>query len=73
MIVYVRVKPGSKIQRVERISEKEYLVELKEKAQDGKANRKLTNLLAKEFRVTVKDIKIKSPKSRKKIVEIIHK
>ena len=70
MIIKVNVKPGAKEEKVERISAEEYSVWLKERAEDGKANRRLLNLLAKEFKVSFKDIKIKNPKSRKKIVEI---
>lgn len=73
MILYVKVKPGSSKERIERISDNEFRVELKERAQDGKANRRLINLLAKEFGVSVKDVRIKNPKSRKKIVEILRK
>ncbi len=70
MIIKVNVKPGAKEEKVERIFAEEYNVWLKERAEDGKANRRLLNLLAKEFKVSFKDIKIKNPKSRKKIVEI---
>ena len=71
MVVYVRVKPNSKEESIEKISDKEYKVSLKEKAIDGKANIALIKLLAKEFNVNYKLIKIKTPSSRKKIVEIV--
>ena len=70
MIIKVKVKPGSKSQEITRIGERMYKVKLKERAEDNKANRELINLLAKYFKVGIKDIKIKNPKSRMKIVEI---
>lgn len=70
MIIKVRVRPGSKEEGVEKIFPREYNVRLKEKAEDGKANKRLINLLAKEFNVSYKAIKIKNLKSKNKIVEI---
>jgi|TARA_Y100000310_G_scaffold165667_1_gene165409 uncharacterized protein YggU (UPF0235/DUF167 family) len=46
------------------------LVSVKVSARDGKANSNLVKLLAKEFGVPLGTIKIKSPSSQKKIVEI---
>mgnify|MGYP001558944222 CR=1 FL=1 len=70
MIIKVNVKPKSKTESIEEVSPREYCIRLKEKAEDGKANKRLINLLAKEFNVSFKAIKIKNPKSRNKIVEI---
>mgnify|MGYP001593820064 CR=1 FL=1 len=70
MIIKVRVRPRSKEESVERIFPREYNVRIKERAEDRKANTRLINLLAKEFGVSFKAIKIKNPKSRSKIVEI---
>ena len=70
MIIKVRVKPGSKEESIEQKSPREYFIRLKEKAEDGKANVRLINLLSKEFNVPFRAIKIKSPKSRNKVIEI---
>ena len=70
MIIRVNVKPKSKTESIEEVFPREYCIRLKEKAEDEKANKKLINLLAKEFNVSFKAIKIKNPKSRNKIVEI---
>ena len=70
MIIRVNVKPKSKTESIEEVFPREYCIRLKEKAEDEKANKKLINLLAKEFGVSFKAIKIKNPKSRNKIVEI---
>jgi len=68
MIIKIRVKPNSKKQGIERASENEYVVNLKSKAENNKANVELLKLLKKYFK---KDIKIaKGMKSRNKIVEI---
>ena len=70
MIINVKVKPNSKEKKIVKISDNEYEIDLTEEAEDNKANIELVNLLAKEFGVDFRKIKIKNPKSRKKIVEI---
>ena len=70
MIINARVKPNSKEEKIEKISEKEYLIHVKEPAEDNRANIRLINLLSKELNVSYKNIKIKNPTSRGKIIEI---
>ncbi len=70
MIIKVKVKPNSKYENIEKISDNEYIISLKEKAEDGKANQRLINLLSKELGIHYSFIKIKNPKSRNKIVEL---
>jgi len=70
MILNVKVKPNSKEEKIEKISEKEYIISVKEPAENNKANIRVINLLSKELNVSYKDIKIKNPKSRDKLVEI---
>ena len=70
MIIHVKVKPNSKENKINKISENEYEAEISEPAEDNKANIKLVNLLSKYFDVSFRKIKIKNPKSREKIVEI---
>ena len=70
MILKIKVTPSSSYEKLEKISEGEYVAHLKEKAEDGKANRKLINLLSKELGVDWRAIKIKNPRNRNKIVEI---
>ena len=70
MIINVNVKPNSSEDKVEKVNDGEYNVSVKEEAEDNKANNRVINLLAKEFGVNYRKIKIKNPKSRKKIVEI---
>ncbi len=70
MIIHIKVKPNSLTNNLIRINDNEYNADITEKAEDNKANIKLINLLAKEFKVNFRKIKIKNPKSRNKIVEI---
>jgi len=70
MLINVKVRPNSKEESVRKISEEEYEVSVKEPAEDNKANVRLINLLSKEFGVSFKQIKIKTPRSRDKVVEI---
>lgn len=70
MIIFVKVRPGSKKEKIEKISEGEYVVSVKEPAENNRANKKVVNLLAKEFGVSFQKVKIKNPTSRRKIVEI---
>ena len=70
MKINVKVKSGAREEKVERISDSEYDVFVKERAEEGKANKRVINLLAKELNVNWRLIKIKNPKSRDKIIEI---
>lgn len=69
MIIKVKVKPGSREERIKKVGEG-YEISVKERAEGGKANRKIINLLAIELGVSWKMIKIKNPKSKNKIVEV---
>lgn len=68
MIIAVKAKPGSKRQEIEKVSDNEYIVCLKQRAEDNKANIELLNLLRRYFGRGVKIIK--GLKSKNKVVEI---
>ena len=70
MIINVKVKPGSKEEKIEKIKDDKYNIDVKEDAENNKANNRVINIISKEFKVSYKKIKIKNPKSREKIVEI---
>lgn len=70
MIIHVKVKPGMKEEKVEKVTGNEYVIWVKERAEDGKANKRLINLLSKELKVDWRMIKIKNPRSRNKIIEV---
>jgi hypothetical protein len=70
MIIRVKVKPNSKEEKIEKIAEGEYRIDVKEPAEDNKANIRVINLLSKELNVSYKNIKIKNPTSRDKVIEV---
>jgi len=71
MIIKVNVKPNARKEEIQRLEDGGYEIHVKEHPEDGKANQKVINLLAREFGVSYKNVKIKNPKRRKKIIEII--
>lgn len=70
MILKVKVKPNANENKFDKIKDNEYIAYLKEKAEKGRANLALIKLIAKEFNVSFKNVKIKTPISRNKIIEI---
>jgi uncharacterized protein YggU (UPF0235/DUF167 family) len=70
MIIKVKVKPNSKEERIEKTGENEYFISVKEPAEGNKANIRVINLLAKELDKSYKNIKIKNPTSRDKLIEV---
>ncbi len=72
MIINVKVHPGSSKEKIVRDGN-DCEVWLRQKAIEGKANLALVKILAREFGVGVKDVKVKTLSGRKKIVEILGK
>jgi len=70
MKIIINVKPNSFEDSVEKKEDGSFIVRVKERAQDGKANEKVIRLLSKHFRVSASEVKIKNFKSRRKVVEI---
>ncbi len=69
MKIQIKLHPNSSQEKIEKISEMEYEVWLKEKPIDGKANASLVKFLKKYF--SCEKVEIISGKSgRKKLVEI---
>lgn len=67
----IKVKPGSKTQKVMQAEDGSWVIHLKSPPVDGKANAELIHLLAKTFRVCTDKIRIKTGQaSRFKIVEV---
>jgi uncharacterized protein YggU (UPF0235/DUF167 family) len=72
MKIFVKAKPNSKFEKVEKISETEFKVAVCEPSEKGKANEALTRVLSEYFKVAKSRIKIKAGRgSKNKIVEII--
>lgn len=71
MLVKVRVTPNAREVRVTKLGEDSFEVRVDEKAVDGRANKRLREILAEYFNVSKsKIILVKGAKSRDKIVEI---
>ena len=70
MKIIINVKPNSFEDSVEKKEDGTFVVRVKERAQDGKANEKVIRLLSRYFGVSVSEVKIKNFKSRRKVVEI---
>ncbi|MFH1710757.1 MAG: DUF167 domain-containing protein [Nanoarchaeota archaeon] len=70
MIINVKVKPGSSEQKVSRTEGNSFIIKLKSKPENNKANIELIKLTSKYFSVPHTRIKIKSGLTGlKKIVE----
>ena len=71
MQIKVRVTPSAREVRVTKISEDSYEVKVDERADGGRANKRLLEILSKHFKVPKsKVIIVRGIKSRDKIVEI---
>lgn len=71
MIIHVKVKPNSLKDDIVKLDDGNYLIHTSAKALDGRANISVVKMLAKEFGVNFRNVLIKNPKSRNKIIEII--
>lgn len=70
-IIQVKVKPNSRVSRLEQQEDKTWLAELKSPPVDGKANEELIMLVAKYFKRAKSEVSIKSgASSRTKLVQI---
>ncbi|MEK6836162.1 MAG: DUF167 family protein [Nanoarchaeota archaeon] len=70
MIIHVKVKLSASEDKIEKLIDGSYLIYITERVEDWKANIAVVKMLAKEFEVSFKNIRIKNPISGKKIVEI---
>ena len=70
MFIKIRVRPNSDKEELKKVSDKEYEIDVKEPAENNKANFRVMNLIAKEFGVSYKNIKIINPRSKDKLIEI---
>ncbi len=67
----VKVKPNSKVQKIQEDADGSLIVHLKSPPVDGKANEELIKLLSENFDVPKSHIRIKSGlSSRQKLIEI---
>lgn len=71
MKIYVKVKPNAKQERLEKIAEDNFLVWVKEKPQDGKANDAVVKVLAEYFEIPKSAvILLRGQTSRQKVFEV---
>ncbi len=70
-IIEVKVKPNSKQQKIQEISDKLFEIWVKSRPERGKANKELIKLIADHFKVQQNQIKIiQGLKSRNKTIKI---
>ena len=71
MKIFIKVKPQSHQEKVERIDDANFVVWVKEPAQNGLANRGVRKVLADYFKVSQSRVEIKKGfTSKNKIVQI---
>ena len=71
MKISVYAKPGSKKETVEKTDETTFIVRVKEKPEDGKANRAIIKILSEYFNVPSSRLKIIiGERSKRKIISI---
>ena len=69
--IWLNVKPATKREAIEAISEGEYNVWVRAAARDGRANEAVIELLAKHFRLRKSALRIvRGEKTRRKLVQI---
>lgn len=74
MKIFVKAKPGSKQEKVERVDETHFIVFVKEPPIKGQANMAIRNALAVYFKTGTVSVRIISGHtSRNKIIEIFGK
>jgi len=72
MRINVRARPNSREEKVEKISDIEFIISVKEPPVQGKANRAIINALAMYFGIGSVRVKIVSGwSSRQKVIEIL--
>lgn len=71
MKISVKVKPNAKQERIEKIEENNFLVWVREKQQDGRANQAAINILAEYFAIPKSRVDLlRGHTSRQKVFEI---
>lgn len=71
MYIKVQVNPGAKKERVQKIKDDQYLIDVREKAERGMANRRIVQIATKIFDVKSGGVRIVSGhKNQSKIISI---
>jgi uncharacterized protein (TIGR00251 family) len=71
MKISVRVKPNAKQEKIEKVNESHFLLWVKEKPQEGKANKAVIKILSEYFDVPQSAVVLlKGQSSKEKIFEV---
>ena len=71
MKISVRVKPNARQEKIEKVNESHFLIRVKEKPQEGKANKAVIRALAEYFGIPQADIVLlRGETAREKLFEI---
>ncbi|MCL5674561.1 MAG: DUF167 domain-containing protein [Candidatus Omnitrophica bacterium] len=71
MKIFVNAKPLSRIEGITKTYENSFIIRVKEKPEDGKANKAIIKALAKYFKIPSSEIEIVSGhSSKRKIISI---
>lgn len=71
MKIFLKVRPGSKQEKVEELGENKFSVSVKEPAKENKANFAVLEAMAKYFKVGISRVRfVSGVKSKEKIIEI---
>ncbi len=71
MKLSIHAKPSAKEEKIEKISENEYKISVKEPAREGRANWAIERAIARHLGVAISRVRIVSGQtSRQKIIEI---
>lgn len=72
MKIFVKAKPGAKEEKIEKISDTQFIINVKEPSRKGRANYAIAVTLAKHFSAPVSRIRLVSGfSSRQKVFEMI--
>jgi hypothetical protein len=69
--ISVRVKPNARQEKIEKVNESHFLIRVKEKPQEGKANKAVIKILAEYFDIPQSEIiLLRGQTAREKFFEI---
>ena len=72
-LIRIKIFPGTKKERIEIVTDDKFDIYVKEKPEQGRANTRMIELLARHFGISDKKFKIiKGSKTRNKIVKILN-
>jgi len=71
MRIFVKTKPSSRVEKINKIDDRNFIVTVKEPPAKGRANKAIVKALADYFKISRSDIKIiQGHKSKQKVIKI---